>query len=316
MKLFLLSELSDLILYEILESTDYMIVATDQNVASQLFQRGGIISHVLSAGGAVSTGENDSDFFEKYMPGKLDGLEIDGYPIHKSLSVDRLKFWYIGRPLERLVDLILQIRADELVVSADIKNPIIWSVAEKFDGCVTAVKTESLRTREFYDYYPDMPIDIMVVSFPDEEEYLKKACPEKKVRSRANRKEKRVVEFQERGNLKASLGIPANKKVVGFIYDRRDMWQYKRAMSGAKGDFFPIAFPYDTRSSELFYLCDFSEIPLVESERFLDACDEVVMFRFLESVYNLLPKNTNVLVYDFFDINRSMETGTGCKVFV
>lgn len=78
MKVFLLTEISDLIYDEILESPGCMLLSPFAHISSQVQAATGILCHMVNNTKTMTQEEIDVAFAEQYMPGSLEGLTLEG----------------------------------------------------------------------------------------------------------------------------------------------------------------------------------------------------------------------------------------------
>ncbi len=322
MKLFVITQLSELLIEEALRYPDSIFITPDQNIAQQLNSECGIQCQLLplfhSHGHHMSTIERDEAFANDALPGNLKDLRFpqNEMPLWKSLSIDRYRFWYT--PSE-LPDLINQFNYDELVISADIYHNLPWAVATAAharDVHIKGIKTHTLRTREFASFYPYSLLNKIVVSFNDEKEYLNSLWPNDKINVTAiggERSPRKPIDSQKRDALRSGLQIPNSAYLTGLIYDKRDEWQFRVLMSRLLQNELSInaiVFPYDGRSLELFPKCMPDAITqllnprIIDDQKMLAMCDEVVMFRFLEDIYTHMA-DIPLIIYDFHNLNMA-----------
>jgi hypothetical protein len=300
MHLFVITALSDLLLLELFKCPDAMVITPIPQLANELINNHGVQAKLLTVEGKLA---NDKLFFDEFMPGKLDGLKLHDMPLHETMSIDRLRFWFNGEPGKRLADIILSLDLDELFISFDINHFLPWAVAKRANAYVTAIKTHPLRTREVYDLLPHLPFDNIIVSFEDEKEYIKSLCPNIEVKiSESERPTRRAVESQRKLELRDGLKLQKDATITAVVFDKRDEWQFYKFLQIGGQRLNLMVFPYDSRSAELF------RVPLstYDDMGLMDVCDELVMFRFSEEVYNSAP-DIPVVIYDFFNLNASKE---------
>lgn len=325
-KLFVCNTLSELFVQELLKEhltglSDILVVTQSHEVASSLVSMGITRPILLPINGK----SDNRAFHEQYMPGVLNELFIDSFPIWKSLAIDRWRFWHNAN-CTQIIDNCSLIKYDELIISLDMHDIGVWDVARSVSGIpVTAIKTHHLRTPEFLDFLLNVPVDNFVVSYSDEAEFIKTICPEKSVAiARGARSKREEVAFRKKQELRTGFELLNANSVIGVVYDKRDDWQFVRTFHSMieqdvyRGFVF-IVLPYDKRSAELYYSCvpqwikeTVRMIP-VDSAGLLNMCDRIIVNRFDEEFLNNLPENIPVTIVDPFNLNLSQQLTLGVR---
>ena len=139
---------------ELMRDADTIVVDTDLQVHGTL--KGHNISSIhLSPARNVrfDWGERDANFKSLFMDG--DQLKCNfpstELPVWKVVALDRFSFWFTDKESTELYDMIMALRWDRAIVSADLNNELPWSLARYSGRPVWGVKVSSFRTREWYD---------------------------------------------------------------------------------------------------------------------------------------------------------------------
>ena len=79
----------------------------------------------------VPSHSDNQMFFRTQMPGELDGMEFESFPLWKGLSIDRLRFWQVNNGL--LNEFISKINYDIAVIDFDLMSPLssVWESANE-----------------------------------------------------------------------------------------------------------------------------------------------------------------------------------------
>jgi hypothetical protein len=86
---------------------------------------------------------------------------IEDFAVWKSMSLDRLYFWFTGASSDRGMAVLQALDINNVIVSLDLDEPLLWSIAQKFP--TIAVQTESIFTREYVDLAAYLPYNQVVV---------------------------------------------------------------------------------------------------------------------------------------------------------
>src|SRR3990167_5643819 len=129
-----------------------LVVDTDDSIHAILEQHS-ISSLPLRAQVKVDWGKRDSAFRELCMPGKQLGISFPTteLPLWKVIAMDRLSFWYMGDMMPNWYKYLLALDWQKAYISADLHNPLGWTLAKHSGRKIIGVKVGSLRTREWYD---------------------------------------------------------------------------------------------------------------------------------------------------------------------
>jgi hypothetical protein len=295
LKLFIVTRSSELLLAEILRTpTSERIVIASAQLSDPFTKLGISIIPIVSR--SSTTAERDKSFNEIAMPGVLDGINIDttSLPAWKVLGIDRLRFWYY--PHNDITSILDMINFDELIVSFDLHNPVIWQAVEHV-GKATAVKTSSILDRQHMDFLRWYNKISLVVSHEQERQFLLK------------NKIKKVVS--------AGLDVPTRprptelrKKTIGMYYDSRFDWKalvmFQSIELGDKK--LVIGFPNNTEWRK--FMKTFPQLAQHEQIELQDAiglhnCEEVLLPTYDENLVRQFPENVKITYYDIANTEKA-----------
>lgn len=254
----------------------------------------------------LTISEKDRLFAEKMLPGKMEAygnFKDEELPVWKVLSLDRLKFWF-DHPASINSDFINGISADEVYVSLDMDSPYPWTY--KWDLWTTAIQIGNIRTPEFYFMSSLMKFDEYIVLAEEEGEFLRSLNLDGLITNVGGktRNGKRIIESQEREDLKKSAGLSGN--ITGIIFDKRDEWQARKYITDHK--IVPLLFPADERSLELIPSVFHGYKYFTQPNMVLtDMCDTLVAFRWNENYFNDgIPNNFKVMDYHGMNLAKKL----------
>lgn len=296
---FSISKLSELIIEEIIHQSrrNWVDVYTNNYNLIESIESLGVECIYVPYNEEKSKEVRDKKFFDLFMPGDLDGLSLNGFPVWKALSLDRLKFWYSDYYSKYDFP-----HYDVCYYSLDIMSSFPWVIdADKRIG----IKVNSLRTREMVDFLRSGYFDEVIVSFDDE---LKLADVTKS--KGIKRQTKQILNNQSFRDSHAY-----GKEVVGIIFDKQNDWQYRLFLDKLTTKphlfdrYYFMAFASDERSAELFYTIGgkLELQPLV----LLKNCNKIVDFAFHESIYNNCLGE--YVIADYGNINNALATTAGLE---
>jgi len=268
-------------------------------------------------------GLEDSEryFAERMMPGffypdqSFLGTSLN---IADVLSLDRLKWWFDYSASDNS-GLIESLDWDRAYVSLDFDSPYPLIVSDISDGGITktcvAVKTNSIRIREFVQYAKHLLFDEYLVDSEEDAAFLRKTIKTANITVRKLKRDgKKQVEYPKKEKLRTAMGIKENANLTAVFFDRRDEWQCRRFLSEL--DDSAWVFPVDQRSKELApsVLWQYARgITIQNDTKLLAACDSLISFRWDDRYYNDLPMELTII--DYLGINRSYDVAPeGVKV--
>ena len=297
---FAITNLSELLVGELIKQSrhQWIDVYTNNHNAVEPIESLGLECIYMPPVCSGNKMEEDKKFYDKFMPGELDGLEIESFPVWKSLSLDRLKFWcdngYSGYDIPHY---------DVCYSSLDIMSVFPWIIkADKRIG----VKVDSLRTRTMVDFLGLGYLDEIIVSYDDELSLHKTAVSKGITRQ--------VKPELKNDGFKQSYSV--GRKIAGIIFDKQNDWQYRELLSflsrNVNSEWYFVAFATDERSAQLFP----SIGGVIETQpiSMLKMCDTVIDFSFHESIYNNTLGEYTIL--DYGNVNNSIEVSDGLSVKV
>ena len=307
--LFVITTMSQLMMNTLLHEhneNEVTVVTPYESVAHDMFNLG--ISCFLLEEKLMGISARDRIFADEMMPGIMESYgDFPGtdLPVWKVLSLDRLKFWFDYGTRTNL-DFIEHIDYDRLYVSLDLDSPYPWNIYPD-DAEYIAIKTNPVRTAEFFLYSNRFNFDEIWVESEEDREFLKKIRVKSTIRVKGKENTKiiirREVESQESESAKVGLGFENDAYVIGVIFDKRDEWQTRLFFSLSQ-DKNILLFPVDDRSRVLakdvlhgykFFIQSNPEIAKM--------CDEVVSFRWDDRYSPRDLKNFKII--DYGDINMA-----------
>ena len=188
----------------------------------------GISPILLNISEGQSRVENDADFYKWAMPGGLNAnLPSTDLPAWKVLSLDRLYFWFKNSPLK--TELINSFRRDHLIVSLDIEEPILWSLA--CGESTTAVQCGSIMSRTMSDLTPYLPFSKIVTRDDASKKFLEKfGYDGGKIEVRDVSDYLYTWDNDARNKIREGLGI-GDETVIGVMFDSQTEWAFRRWLS-------------------------------------------------------------------------------------
>lgn len=298
---------SDLLVNDIITSRGQKLVLTRRG--SQLAKRaaalGVSVLEINSLNKAVATEERDLQFTPLALPGSLDEIAIGSFPVWKSLSMDRLRFWFDPRA-ESIIERLKTINISSLTIGFSMGEAYPWiaaAYAKEQKIKVKAVKVSSFMSQPVLDFLESgmCPVDELIVATARERDFLKK----------------RLVAARVKMTVKANPFFQSNKEVnrrradnsegivegtVGVLFAPEDDWK------------FLLALP-QIQYQEKLYLCVLNNrdwVSLASSHPYLllqsdiqiaDAsvlaiCETVYLPRHMEHLEKTIPANSQVRYYD------------------
>lgn len=317
MELFIISEVSEVLYFEMLRSQQRhgvpTIVCTDPAIRHKIFEETGFRSITIPL---QRKADQEEIFHETFMPGVLDRYEWGDLPIWKAVSIDRLRFWSHGDETDNFMSMVELMDITGLTTTFDVHSCIPWEAlawAESIGVPTTLVKTRGIRNKECFMAAQMIPPSRLIVSFNDEAELYQRVLPDTEIVVVVGDRPKRPRVLKEKKDaLRSGLGIPDDAFVTAIVYDKRDEWAFMhlaKLVAHTNKLAESIIFPYDSRSEELFDKSlprDLVYGMLCDSPKFFAACDEIITFRYLEEVMGATP-DIPVAIYDFFDRQLSSE---------
>lgn len=278
----------------ILVSGSSIIIGTsNQKTRSEIIKNIGITPFLIPV-----PGKNDNrSFFYNNMPGSMEDLEIESFPLWKGLSADRLRFWQVNNEL--LKEFISKISFDTAVIDFDLLSPLssIWEEI----GQLIILKNQTLRTPEHFSFLVRNRerVEYVVTDKEMDVSYLSQADLQAEVWS---------VEKEFEPPIEKVYGLDA------IYYDKRYIWQFNEYFDGKHlvigNTKFPQAISFDSPSIELFPRCHPNAHVQVVPPNTITTPKRLIMFAYDEEVIDRIsPKE--VLIYDPYNVNRAVEMSVG-----
>ncbi len=265
-------------------------------------------------------GSNDNaEFARQFMPGVIGDLRIpkSKLEVWKALSIDRLRFWYRGNAYkykELLESIDWKLCYTSLDMGSVMPMHAMWIARNrtfmKNDTRIVAVKTEPIRTPEILDLAPLFTFDGYVVDTAEEAQFLRDiGTREDAVIMVTGRGIPARRDGQLRDVFRKSMDVESDDLVLGILLDKRDEWQvasFLNEISSSKAYKSFVIVPVDSRTKELMYdIVPESMAKYISPHAMLDACDEIVTFRWDDHYCYNLPAKLNII--DYRNVNRANE---------
>lgn len=271
----------------LLSGSGIVIVTDSEKTQKEISQNVGILPFLVPV---PPSSDNQSFFFDN-MPGKLQSMEIELFPIWKGLSIDRLRFWQLNNGL--IDEFIFKLSFDVAVVDFDLVSPlsVTWDC---FDDTIL-VKNRTFRTPEHLAYLQrGRAIKQVVTDKEIDIPYLERALGgNKAVVWQAEKPFEPPVEKQHKGEC--------------IYYDKRYIWQFNEYIEryGLKQ---PISF--DERSIDMFHKCH--NVPNVDvlPPSTVTKPETLVMFAYDEEVIDAINPQ-RIAIYDPYGVNMADVTSIG-----
>ena len=299
MKLFVITKSSELMLEQIINTPSHeRIVLTVPKLINPLLEVG-ISAIPVYIQNTTTAKQRDSAFYKAAMPGVLGDrcFESTSLETWKVLGIDRLRFWYY--PFDDIIDIIDAIEFDELVVSFDLKSPLVWQAVEHVGKC-SAVKVGSILDRQHLDFLRWYnKVHTLHVSYNAERNFLKQQkIAVKKIVSRGLTPPERP----RASNLE--------EKTVGLYYESKYDWKFMSLLNDLhlNGKTLIIGFP--NNSEWLSFLQTFPNVTNAPNIRLADAvslftCEELLLPCFVESLVAQVPQNIQITYYDIANTEKA-----------
>lgn len=234
--------------------------------------------------------KNAGLFYKENMPGSLEDMSIDGFPIWKGLSIDRLRFWSIETGF--LDEFISKLNYTKSVVDM---NPMA-NISTVFDSIknIVVLKNRTFRTPEILSFMEQQSDNIVEFVTDTNDDIPLLAKYDKPIHIWAvEEKFKPPTADDREGQL--------------CYYDKQYIWQFNELIERF-GFIQPVS--YDSRSIETFPLCHpgfkGKILPPNTKKRPL----ELVMFAYDENIIKQIDPE-KVLIFDPYGVNRARELAVG-----
>lgn len=266
-----------------------IIITGNSKTQKEIAQNVGILPFLIP----IPSNNDNRSFFLDNMPGNLEELEVQSFPLWKGLSIDRLRFWQVNTGL--LEEFISKINFDIAVIDFDLLSPLS-SVWDMFDNTIL-VKSQTLRTPEHFAFlkrYTDLGMVRGVITDKNtDKNYLKQIGIDN------------VSTWQAEKPFE-----PPTEKEYGDVliyYDKRYIWQFNEYVE-RYGLSQPISF--DQRSIDMFDKCH--QLPNVQviPPKAAMTPRMLIMFAYDEEVIDAINPQ-KVMIFDPYGVNKANEMSVG-----
>ena len=284
--------------------TQKLVMTQDGSPLSSAAQSLGVSVATIPAKGFTPEGR-DREFRELAMPGLLDGIELpdkdfsDNMPVWKTISIDRLRFWY--DPNHSLYRRFIEaIEFSSLIIPFSLHETLPWAAADVAKGRgakVTAVKVASVLDLSTVAFLTSghCPIDSLLVSNKSEENFLRKKLAQVKVKT-----EVKSAGLVPPAREKASDDVAPN--TLGILYIPEDDWKFVMLLQSLQTE--DMVYVCTTSNDAWMKLVGMLPVLLedpkivVTNAAALGACSRVLLPRYIESIVREIPENVAVSYYD------------------
>ena len=319
--LFCITTSSDLMIQTLIEKynrDEVLVVTPYQHIKAEVDKLS--IPCILLRHRNIDLIESETFFKQTMMPGDFMADETfsgTSLGLADVLSLDRLKFWFDHSAGENS-RFIESLNWDTAYVSLDLDSAYPWIVSDMSDGTIrtcNAIKTNSIRTKEFVQYAKHLLFDAYLVGSEEDAEFLRKTVKTAEITVRKLESAgKKVVEYPKRGELRKAMGISELEHLTAVFFDKRDEWQCRRFLSEL--DSKAWVFPVDERSKELIPTVLWQYVNMINIKtdiKSISACDRIVSFRWDDRYYGNLPIELTII--DYLGINSAADLAPdGVKV--
>lgn len=264
-----------------------IIVTSNSKTQKEIAQNIGILPFLIPI---PSNNDNRSFFFDN-MPGNLEELEVQSFPLWKGLGIDRLRFWQVNKGL--LEEFVSKIKFDIAVIDFDMMSPLS-SGWDMFDNIVV-VKSYTLRTPEHYAFLKryTKSINRVVTDKEIDKDYLKQIG--------VNNVSVWQAEKPFEPPIEKEYGDPC------IYYDKRYIWQFNEYVE-RYGLLQPISF--DQRSIDMFDKCH--QLPNVQvvPPKAARTPSVLIMFAYDEEIIDAINPH-KVMIFDPYGVNKAAEMFVG-----
>lgn len=281
-----------------------LVITQDGSPLGSAAQSLGISVATIPARGFTPEGR-DREFRELAMPGLLDGIRLpdkdflDNMPVWKTISIDRLRFWY--DPNHNLYKQFIEVvDFSSLTIPFSLHETLPWAAAEVARGHgvkVAAVKVASVLDLQTVAFLTSghCPIDTLLVSNKLEENFLRKKLAQAKVKI-----EVRSAGLVPPAREGASDDVAPN--TLGILYIPEDDWKFVMLLQSLQTE--DMVYVCTTSNDAWMKLMGMLPVLLddpkivVTNAAALRACSRVFLPRYIESIVQELPENVAVSYYD------------------
>lgn len=311
--LFVLSALSDILIDALIASDDKTVFVETQALQERLFAAG--IYSAVMPNNSSSVKKRDQSFAKFAMPGLLEEstFKETELPLHKVLSIDRLRFWYSPGHVQT-TRLLASLKSKRVVVDFNIHSTLPWIAAGIFEH-TTAYKVHDLFSREVIDFLPHAPIDELIVSYDDEHKLLQPLF-ENCISLGNKRPPRNELSDEEKKRIRENLDIDEDTRILGIIFDHRYDWKITGILSELAEmnprpslPIFIYVNSYQERkklsSCVPSFFFKWLNIRVYDSPSLMGICDEIMYPAYDERMLKNIPKVPSEIFADYGNIDKA-----------
>jgi hypothetical protein len=264
----------------LVSGANIVVVTSKSKVQQEITEKIGITPFHIP----VPPLNDDHQFFLGNMPGSLEDLVFEGFPLWKGLSIDRLRFWQVNNDL--LKKFIEKIDFDISIIDLDLMSRLTSLPIASYKESIV-VKNATLRTPEIYSFLQKLQPSAVITDKEMDIPYLDHFLDTtKKVWAQE-------IPFE-----------PPIDKVYGppaLYYDKRYIWQFNEYVE--RHEFVP-PISFDERSIEVFSRCHPVGGMYVLPPSAIATPETLVMFAYDEQAIDAI-KPKRVVIYDPYGVNMA-----------
>ena len=267
-----------------------MCVTSDQRIKNEVQTKVGVPVTVVRIKGG-----DEIDFYNHHMPGSMEDLYFDDFPLWKGLSIDRLRFWHVDK--NEALFLLSMLDYDEAILDLNMMTNIS-SVYEDVNCPTTVLKNGTLRTPAHLDFLTAMGdrLTRVVTNREIDIDYLKAI------------KDVEVSVWRDEDPLILPTERDREKNLSVVYYDKQYAWQFNEV--------FPLisvnsVVTYDKRSAEVFPLCHFGA-KIIDAKLVENNVNTLIMFGYDEGVIDKINPH-HVIIHDKRAVNSARIMARGDK---
>lgn len=238
----------------------------------------------------ITTKNDNKSFFYNNMPGSLEELKIESFPLWKGLAIDRLRFWQLELSLLR--EVVENTSYTKVVIQMNPHSPLS-AIFDDFDtDNLIVLKDETLRTPEILNFLKQKSVECVITDSEIDTAFI------------ANYAKSAMV-----WRIEQKYSPPDDRKKVEQLiyYDKQYIWQFNE-FAEKYGEVQAVS--HDERSRETFLLCHPKAKSKVVPPNLLGAPTELILFAYDEKVIAALDPEV-VTIFDPYGVNMAKELSVG-----